>query len=65
MAENWSHFDFESGANPYIAKTVQERNYIIAYYRSEGVRVEEIEPAIETDIRFYIVKDRSPYERLR
>ena len=35
----WYWFEYESGANPYIAKTEAERDRIIRKYRRKNIRV--------------------------
>lgn len=50
----WYHFQFESGANPYIAKTENEARKVIRKFQRKGCKVHQI---IE---RFYIVSDGHP-----
>ena len=45
------HFKYESGSNPYIAKSEKERDRIITKHEKAGQIVTEIKPG------FYIVHD--------
>ena len=40
----WTHFDFDSGANPYIAMTKEKREEVMNNCKSLGFEVEEIRP---------------------
>ena len=53
----WSHFDYTSGANPYIAKTERERERVLAKYDGLGIKVEERPSATGGTVRFYVVHD--------
>jgi len=57
--ERWSHFDYTSGSNPYIAKTEAERERVMRKYERLGIEVEEVPySSRDFDTRFYIVHDR-------
>lgn len=51
LKEDWTHFSFKSGANPYIAKTEKEANRIIKKYGKKNVK--EMKPG------FYEVDDKN------
>lgn len=52
----WYHFRYESGGNPYICRTSQERDKILKKYEREGVAVtvEERSAALV----FYVIHDK-------
>lgn len=50
--ESWTHFEFESGANPYIAFTKKNAEKNMRLWRKKGWDIEEIKP------NFYVVHDR-------
>lgn len=54
----WSHFEFTSGANPYIAKTRDERDRVLGNCARLGFRVEEY---TRYGIEFYIIHDRKEW----
>lgn len=45
------HFEYSSGANPYIAKTEKERDRVINKHQKAGETVKEIKPG------FYVISD--------
>lgn len=55
VSMGWSHFDFTSGANPYIAMTREERDRVLGNCAKLGFRVEK---STRHGIEFYIVNDR-------
>ena len=50
-AEMYYHFEYSSGANPYIAKTETERDRVINRHKKAGELVKEIKPG------FYVIED--------
>jgi hypothetical protein len=50
LKEDWTHFEFKSGSNPYIAKDEKEKNRILKKY---GDKAKEVKPG------FYEVDDTS------
>jgi hypothetical protein len=48
LGEDWAHFEFKSGSNPYIAKDEKEKNRILKKY---GNKAKEIKP------NYYMVDD--------
>ena len=59
--DRWSHFEYTSGANPYIAKTSAERDRVIGKYKRLGIAVDNvglIYSGRDLDTEFYIVHDR-------
>lgn len=55
----WTRFEYTSGANPYIAKTDEERKRIIEKYEKQGIEVEEVVySSRDYDTKFYIIHDR-------
>jgi hypothetical protein len=48
LNEDWTHFEFKSGSNPYIAKDEREKNRILKKY---GNKAKEIKP------NYYMVDD--------
>ena len=59
MMEHWSHFEYTSGANPYIAKTQAERDRIIRKYKRKGIAVDKVVcSSRDLDTEFYIVHDK-------
>ena len=50
----WYHFQFESGANPYIAKTENEARKVIRRWQRKGWKVHQIVG------RYYVVDDGQP-----
>lgn len=56
MTEHWSHFEYTSGANPYIAKTQAERDRIIRKYKRKGIEV--VKEKCSNGTEFYFVHDR-------
>ena len=53
----WSHFEFESGANPYIAFEDWKRDEVLANCERLGYEVTEVHP-FDGETRFYIVHDK-------
>lgn len=49
----WTHFEYTSGANPYIAKTEAERERIFMKYARLGIEIEKLPNG-----EFYIIHDR-------
>ena len=49
----WYHFEFASGANPYIAKTADEARKVIRHQNQEGNVVEKL-----SQDGFYLVHDK-------
>lgn len=54
--EEWTHFEFTSGANPYIATAGWKRDEIIEGCRKRGYRMEEL-PATIGRVRTIVVHD--------
>lgn len=48
----WYHFQFKSGANPYVCFNEKVMEAKIKYWKSKGFKVDKIEPG------FYVVDDR-------
>ena len=55
VKEGWTHFEFKSGSNPYIAKDEKEKNRILKKY---GDKAREVKPG------FYEVDDASDSDEL-
>lgn len=49
----WYHFEYASGANPYIAKSAEEAQKVIRYNNQEGNVVEKL-----SQDGFYLVHDK-------
>ena len=58
VTEHWSHFEYTSGANPYIAKTNAERDRVMRRWEKRGVLVEEIPYSSNESVQFFMVHDR-------
>lgn len=50
--EKWAHFNYKSGANPYIAITTKTKNKILKKYKN---KIEKIKNNLNID--FYIIND--------
>lgn len=57
ITESWSHFDFTSGANPYIAKTHAERDRVLANCAKCNFEVDELPYSSNESTQFFIVHD--------
>ena len=64
--QHWSHFEYESGTTPYIAKNDDERDYILHQYSKKGVKVTEkhskrgsIGKKSVISMKFYLVHDKN------
>lgn len=55
LKEDWTHFEFTSGSNPYIATTEKEKNRMLKKYKG---KIQEIKPG------FYKVNDKNLKESL-
>lgn len=55
LNEDWTHFEFTSGSNPYIATTEKEKNRMLKKYKG---KVQEVKPG------FYKVDDKNLKESL-
>lgn len=45
----WTHFKYEDGSNPYIAKTEKEKNKILNKYKNRYVKLKD---------NFYLIKNK-------
>ena len=62
----WYWFEYESGSNPYIAKTEAERDRIIRKYKRKKVEVKPVSSCRYDDgfqVRGYKVYDKETEER--
>ena len=50
--EKWAHFNYKSGANPYIATTTKTKNKILRKYKNKIEKVKN-----DLNIDFYIIDD--------
>jgi len=50
--EKWAHFNYKSGANPYITTTTKTKNKILRKYKN---KIEKIKN--DSNIDFYIIND--------
>ena len=57
----WYWFNFESGANPYIAKTEAERDRIIRKYKRKNIAVRSVSSCRREDgfsVKAYTIHDK-------
>ena len=55
---SWTHFDYTSGANPYIAITDDKRDEVIRKWEERGVWIESIPNLNGGDGLWYLVHDK-------
>ena len=56
--DRWTHFEYTSGANPYIAMTYEERDKVLRKWKRRGVLFEEVNLSPDIDTKHYLVHDK-------
>ena len=54
----WSHFEYTSGANPFIATTDEKRREVIREWEERGALVESVPNPIGGAMRWYVIHDK-------
>ena len=62
MDEAWYHFEYKSGANPYIAKTEKERDRLLRKYKDKVKKVDDTSFVID-DVKKSLFDLDEDYER--